>query len=106
VSRISISRDHKLSHAAAVKVVSALAEELKAEYGIVSRWSGSTLNFSRSGLSGSLSVEPARLLVEVELGFLLSGFRDKIAGEIKKKLDDELLAKAPKSAKAAKRSAK
>jgi putative polyhydroxyalkanoate system protein len=106
VSRISITRDHKLSHAAAVKVICAIAEDLKAEYGIVSRWSGSTLNFSRTGLSGTLQVEPARLLVEVELGFLLGGFRDKIAGEIKKKLDDELMAKAPKPAKLAKRSAK
>jgi putative polyhydroxyalkanoate system protein len=106
VSRISIRRGHKLTRAAAVALASSIAIILKADYGITSHWDGSTLSFRRTGLRGTLQIAPQRVLVEIELGLLLSAFREPISTEISMRLDRELCAQPRRKNKAAKRTAK
>ncbi len=93
MSSISIRRSHSLSHERVVAAVNVVAERLKDEYAVKSRWRGSSLHFERIGLNGTMNLAPKELTLNVELGFLLSVFRDSIAREIERTLDDELAAK-------------
>jgi putative polyhydroxyalkanoate system protein len=93
VPSISIRRTHSLSHERAVKVVNAMAERLSDEYAVKSRWQGATLHFERIGLTGTLHVAAMELMLDVQLGFLLGAFRDGIAKEIERTLDEELAVK-------------
>jgi putative polyhydroxyalkanoate system protein len=93
MSRISIHRSHKLPQAQAVAAADAIAARLKAEYGMQSRWDGDTLHFERSGANGTLRLAPHDVRLDVRLGFLLSPFRDSIAAEIERQLEEQLVAK-------------
>jgi putative polyhydroxyalkanoate system protein len=93
VSSISIRRAHALSHERAVKAVNAMAERLSEEYAVKSRWQDSTLHFDRVGLTGTLHLAAKEISLNVQLGFLLGAFREKIAKEIERTLDEELAAK-------------
>ena len=62
---------------------------MKSQYQVASRWQGSVMHFERTGLSGTLTLNPGQLALEVRLGFLLSGLRDTIAKAIEQKLDEE-----------------
>lgn len=97
MSSISIRRTHSLSHERVVAAVNVVAERLKDEYAVKSRWRGSTLHFERVGLNGTMHLAPKELTLSVELGFLLSIFRDSIAREIERTLDDELAGKAARA---------
>lgn len=46
--------------------------------------------FTRSGVSGELTVAADRFELEARLGFLLGAFRDRIEREVSKNLDDLL----------------
>ena len=93
MSSISIRRTHSLSHERAVKAVHSMAERLSDEYAVKFRWQGATLHFERTGLTGTLHVAATELMLNVHLGFLLGAFRNGIAKEIERTLDEEL---APK----------
>ena len=58
------------------------------------------VSFSRSGVSGTLTVTNDDFQLQAKLGFLLGAFKDKIEGEIVKNLD-ALIAKKPAAKKAA-----
>jgi putative polyhydroxyalkanoate system protein len=98
VSKIAIRRAHQLSHAQATRAANSVAAQLKDQYSIQSRWSGDTLNFERAGAHGTVRLAPGELQLEVHLGMLLSVFRDTIAREIERNLDEHL-AVAPKQTK-------
>lgn len=51
------------------------------------------VSFERSGVQGKLVADADRFTLDVTLGFLLSGFSDRIRAEIEKNLD-EAIAKA------------
>ena len=97
---IAIRRSHELSHDRALRVVDAIAADLRAAYGIQSRWQDSTLLFTGHGLSGTLSLSPGLLCLDVRLGLLMVPFRHSISAAIERKLDQELAA-APDGAAAA-----
>jgi putative polyhydroxyalkanoate system protein len=83
---ISITQKHKLSHkkakAAAQKVVDQLAEE----YGVNAEWEGDTLNFKRSGVSGTLEVLPHEAQIDITLGFMLKAFSATIEEHVHKNM--------------------
>lgn len=54
------------------------------------------VSFSRSGLSGTLTVSGNSFRMQAQLGFLLSAFKDRIEAEIQKNLD-ELIASHAKA---------
>lgn len=113
---IKLVRKHTLSIAQAKKIAQKAADDLAEEYDLESEWDGDTLNFSRSGVNGSMDVTPAEIRLDVSLGFLLKPFKAKFEQHISHRLDELLLAaageggtkvaKAGKSAKTAKTAAK
>jgi putative polyhydroxyalkanoate system protein len=58
------------------------------------------VSFTRSGVSGTLTVTKDSFDLSAKLGFLLGAFKDKIESEIVKNLDT-LIAKKPAAKKAA-----
>ena len=83
---ISITQKHKLSHkkakAAAQKVVDQLAEE----YGVTAEWDGDVLNFTRSGVPGTLELSDHEAQVDIKLGFMLKAFSSTIEEHIHKNM--------------------
>ena len=89
---IAIRRSHRLSLDQATTVAATVASELQAKYGIESQWQNSALHFTGHGVSGTLSLSPGLLSLDVKLGFLMAPFRHSISAAIERKLDKELLA--------------
>jgi putative polyhydroxyalkanoate system protein len=88
MARIDIQREHSLQAAQARAVVDKVAARLGEKFGTSSRWEGDTLHFERSGVKGSISLEPAAVRVQAELGMLLSPMKGSIEQEIRRKLDE------------------
>jgi putative polyhydroxyalkanoate system protein len=91
-----------LGHAGARKVAYAWAEQAEAEFGMDCTYeegkTDDTVNFSRSGVHGTLQVHKDRFELDAKLGFLLGAFKERIEAEIVKNLD-ALLASKPKAGK-------
>lgn len=104
MANLHIVREHHLGHAAARKVAYAWAEQAEAEFGMECTYeegkAEDTVNFTRSGVNGTLQVSKNAFTLDATLGFLLGAFKDKIEAEIVKNLDT-LLAHKPATKKAA-----
>jgi putative polyhydroxyalkanoate system protein len=87
VSHISIKRVHNVSPAEAKKVADKVAAKLEKDYQLKSNWSGDVLNFSRSGVNGSLAVTAAEFHIDVKLGFLMVAFKAPIQKAIEDNID-------------------
>ena len=104
---IKIRRDHQLGLAKARKVAWQWAEQVEKDFDmectVVEGETSDTVQFTRSGVNGTLIVAPDHFDLNAKLGFLLGAFSKTIEGEILKNLD-ALLAKSSKPA--AKKAAK
>ena len=102
MANLHIVREHHLGHAGARKLAYAWAEQVEAEFGMDCTYeegkTDDTVNFSRSGVHGTLQVHKDRFELNAKLGFLLGAFKDRIEAEIVKNLDT-LLAAKPKAPK-------
>ncbi len=78
MAELVFERAHSLSLEAARKVAQRLADEMRADYGVESRWDGDVLLFSRTGLSGELRVDAQLIRLDAQLGFLFSAFKPRI----------------------------
>lgn len=94
MSTISIRRPHNLTPKQAVKVADRVAEDLAAEYGIETEWDGNSVNVSGKGVRGTLHLAPKQFELDLELGFLVSMFAEKIRTGIEAEFD-RLLAATP-----------
>ncbi len=98
---LHLLREHTLGLAAARKVAFAWAEQAEQEFGMECTYAEGKaedeVEFTRSGVNGTLRVTKDRFELNAKLGFLLGAFKDKIEAEIVKNLDALL---APKAAKA------
>ena len=98
---LQIHREHGLGLAEARKVAFAWAEQAEQEFDMECTYvEGKTedeVEFSRSGVNGTLRVTKNTFELNAKLGFLLGAFKDRIEAEIVKNLDALL---APKLAKA------
>lgn len=104
MSRISIRRFHNLTHGQAVKIANKIALELEREYGMVTRWSGDSLEFKVSGITGQLQLLPKEITLNIKLGLLMLMVRDQITSRIEARLDKLLAVKSSKKpGKAAKK---
>ena len=101
---IHIEREHGMSMADARKAAFKWAEQAEKKFDMACTYEeGKTsdeVQFSRSGVSGTLTVNKDTFELQAKLGFLLGAFKDKIEGEIVKNLD-ALIAKKPVAAKKA-----
>jgi putative polyhydroxyalkanoate system protein len=107
---IHIHRDHSLGLAKARKVAWDWAEQAESKFDmectVLEGETSDTVEFTRSGVSGTLIVAADHFDLHAKLGFLLGAFAKTIEGEIQKNLDDLLGAAAAGAAKAAKPAAK
>jgi putative polyhydroxyalkanoate system protein len=99
---IKIRRAHSLGLPRARKVAWQWAEEVEKKFDmectVVEGEYSDTVQFRRSGVSGTLVVAPDHFDLDAKLGFLLGAFARTIEGEIEKNLDT-LLARSAAAAK-------
>ncbi|MFA7665013.1 MAG: polyhydroxyalkanoic acid system family protein [Burkholderiaceae bacterium] len=87
MSKIQLQRAHALGMDGAREAVQRAAEEMHGKCGLEHAWQGDQLSFSRPGVSGTLEVRSSEVVLEAELGMLLSALRGRIEEEIHKCLD-------------------
>ena len=101
---IQIERKHGMNMAQARAAAFKWAEQVEEKFDMTCTYEeGSTIDevsFTRSGVSGTLTVTDDVFQLQAKLGFLLGAFKDKIEGEIVKNLD-ALIAKKPAAKKTA-----
>ena len=103
MAQIHIQREHQLGLAGARKIAWQWAEQAETDFDMACTYEegddGDEVQFSRSGVSGTLKVSGEHFELEAQLGFLLGAFKDRIEGEIVKNLDALLASKRPAAAK-------
>jgi putative polyhydroxyalkanoate system protein len=106
---IKISRKHALGLPEARKVAYQWAEHAEKKLDMQCTYEeGKTadeVQFTRSGVDGTLKVTATGFDLHAKLGFLLGAFKGKIESEIEKNLDALLAKSAEKSAAPAKKAA-
>jgi putative polyhydroxyalkanoate system protein len=93
MANIHIQRPHSMPLKKARDAANDFAQRLNEKFELESEWDGDTLNFSRSGVSGTLALTKSDITIDVKLGFLLSAFAGKMEGHISDNLD-QLFGKA------------
>lgn len=89
MSKIDIRHAHALPRAKARKAIEEVAKTLAEKFDMAYDWDGDVLNFSRSGVDGSIELAPKELHVHAKLGFLTAMFKEPIEGEIKRVLKEK-----------------
>jgi len=102
---INITRQHGMTFGDARKAAFKWAEQAEAKFDMECSYEeGKTTDvcgFTRSGVSGTLTVDKETFVLTAKLGFLLGAFKDKIEGEIIKNLDALIAGKTPAAKKVA-----
>ena len=92
---LHIVREHKLGLTRARKIAFKWAEQVESEFDMACNYSEGTsadeVDFTRSGVTGTLTVTKDRFELNAKLGFLVGAFKGKIEAEIVKNLDVLLL---------------
>ncbi|MDB5966825.1 MAG: polyhydroxyalkanoic acid synthase [Polaromonas sp.] len=95
---IHIERQHGMSLAEARKAAFTWAEQAEQKFDMECTYeegaASDEVSFSRSGVSGTLTVTKDSFELQAKLGFLLGAFKDKIEDEIARNLD-ALIEKKP-----------
>lgn len=89
MASIDILHPHSKSPKQARKAVEDVAKKLSERFDMDYGWDGDTLNFSRSGVEGSIALFADTLRVTANLGFLLSAMKGPIEAEIRRVLSDK-----------------
>ncbi|WP_088282342.1 polyhydroxyalkanoic acid system family protein [Ideonella sp. A 288] len=91
MSDIRIHRDHSLGLKKAREVAWQWAEEVEQKFDmectVLEGEFSDTVEFTRSGVNGTLTVAADHFDLQAKLGFLLGAFARTIEGEIEKNLD-------------------
>jgi putative polyhydroxyalkanoate system protein len=100
---IHIHRDHTLGLARARKVALKWAEHVEEKFEmdctIVEGDTSDTVQFKRSGVSGTMVVTADHFQVDAKLGLLMGAFAGQIQNEVGKQLDTALAKEQAKVAK-------
>ena len=100
---IHIERDHQLGMGGARKLAWRWAEQAENDFDMSCTYEEGKdcdeVQFTRSGVSGTLKVSAGKFELDARLGFLLGAFKDRIESEIVKNLDELLAAKKPAAKK-------
>lgn len=91
MATIDIRRPHSLDKDEAKKRAEQLAKSMESQLGIRWNWEGDKIKFdapsgAAKGASGTVSVEPSAVRVEVDLPFLLKAVKGTVEGKINEKL--------------------
>ena len=88
---IHIEREHHLSLAEARQAAARWVLQAEEKFDMRCTYEAGEqtdqVSFTRSGVSGTLTVSAQRFEVDARLGFLLGAFKDRIEGELLKNLD-------------------
>jgi putative polyhydroxyalkanoate system protein len=84
---IDLQRDHALGLKKAKAAAQKIADEMAESFDMESEWEGNVLHFSRSGVTGQMTVTKSRVEMSAKLGFLLAAFKPKIEAQIEKNFD-------------------
>lgn len=93
MANIHIQRPHSMPLKKARDAANDFAQRLNEKFELESEWDGDVLNFSRSGVSGTLALTKSAITIDVKLGFLLSAFAGSMEGHINNNLE-QLFGKA------------
>lgn len=87
MSTIHLQRRHKLGLKKARLAAQKVADDMAESFDMQSDWDGNALSFSRSGLSGCLTVSRDRVVLDAKLGVLLAAFRSRIEQRLQEDFD-------------------
>lgn len=103
MAEIRIHRDHDLGLAKAREIAWQWAEKVEAKFDMECTVhegdDEDTVEFTRSGVKGELTVAADHFELVAQLGFLLGAFKSTIENEVQKELDTLLAAKKKASGK-------
>ena len=85
---------HQLAVDEAKQRLTGATEKLTRDYGASCTWQGDNLKVSRKGLDALVTVGPSNVHIDMNLGFLLTPFAEKIKSGIARQLSG-ILAAAP-----------
>jgi putative polyhydroxyalkanoate system protein len=102
--QIHVHRDHTLGLARARKVAWKWAEHVEKKFDmectVLEGDTSDTVEFKRSGVSGTMIVTGEHFEIEAKLGLLMSAFTSQIQSEVGRQLDEALAKETEKSKKA------
>ena len=87
MATIDITRRHALGPDGARQAAVAVADRLRAEFGVRSWWDGSVLRVEGRGVDGRLDAGPETVRVVARLGLLARPFAGPLRREIERELD-------------------
>ena len=87
MAKIEIVRSHKLGAGEARKAVDKMAADISRKLDAKTAWRGDTLEFKRSGATGTIDVEESKVRINVDLGLMLTPMRGVIEQQINSYLD-------------------
>jgi putative polyhydroxyalkanoate system protein len=90
MSKIHIQRRHNLGTAEARAMVEDIARQMKSRLQIEYRWNGDQLLFDRPGAKGSIAVTESLVMVDIELGLMLTAFKGMVEDQINGYLDQKI----------------
>ena len=99
MAQILIERKHQMGLEQARRTAAQWVEEARSKFDLdcetIKGSDSDQVQFSRSGLSGTLEVSGQHFRMQAELGFLLSAFKDRIQSEIEKNIDALIASQNP-----------
>ncbi|KAA0217077.1 MAG: polyhydroxyalkanoic acid system protein [Lautropia sp.] len=87
MAAIYLQRRHALGLKKARQAAQKVADDMAESFAIESEWDGNALRFSRAGVSGSLTVSKDSVVLDAQLGLLLSAFASRIEERLQKDFD-------------------
>ena len=89
MASIDIQRSHSKPLKDAKKSVERVAKHIADKFDVEYQWDGNTLNFSRTGVHGSIAVTAKDIHVSVNLSFMLMMIKSSVEKEIHRYIEDE-----------------
>jgi putative polyhydroxyalkanoate system protein len=87
MSDIKIRRAHSLSPKQARAAAEEMAGKLRAAFDLRIEWNGDVASFTRSGVAGTVTLEPKAVAVEARLGLMLRMLKPSIEKAVNENLD-------------------
>lgn len=89
--KFKIEHRHSLPADEVRQRLDVLSERLSTKYGIDAKWKSDTeATFKRTGAAGAIHVEPEKVVVDVDLSFMLAPMKDKVEERIRGELQKAL----------------
>lgn len=87
---IHMTRDHALGAEGATDRLKGIEPKLKEKYGVTLAWTGHRAEVKGTGVSGRITVEEARVGLELKLGLMLKPLKGKIQEGIERQVEKAL----------------